>query len=111
MMQYYTLYVLISDQNNTIRRKLIHHVIHTIVLFIAILLLLFILARFLRACNWSVPNTVEMLTSFYKMLRKYPQYTLDLTASQLDHVWKAQMNGSILKRDQHGRRFYFYRYY
>jgi len=65
--------------------------------------------RFLRACNWSVPNTVEMLTSFYKMLRKYPQYTLDLTASQLDHVWKAQMNGSILKRDQHGRRFYFYR--
>ena len=65
------------------------------------------IARFLRACNWSIPDTVEMLTSYYKLLRKYPQFTLDKPPSELDHVWTSQINGSTVNRDQHGRRFFF----
>lgn len=65
--------------------------------------------RFLRAANWSVPSAVSLMTCHYKMCRHFPQFMFRKQASELSHVWESRLNGSILSRDQHGRRVYFFR--
>lgn len=65
--------------------------------------------RFLRAANWSVVEAVNLVTLHYKMCHQYPQFTSSKSASQIDQIWQSKLNGCSLKRDQHGRRLYFYR--
>lgn len=65
--------------------------------------------RFLRAANWSVDEAVNLLTLHYKMCQQYPQFTSSKSASQVDGIWQSKLNGCSLKRDQNGRRLYFYR--
>lgn len=65
--------------------------------------------RFLRAANWSVEEALNLLTLHYKLCSQYPQFTSVKTASQIKEIWESKLNGCSIKRDQHGRRLYFYR--
>lgn len=62
--------------------------------------------RYLRAGSWSIPESVSLLLSHYKLCRTYPKFMFGKPASQLQNLWPARTQCSLLRRDTNGRRIY-----